>query len=432
MIPVAELVKDVVIPRPENVVSHSISLFVMAKNAESCIGRLLDNVGPYIDEVVLVLNDTTDSTRELVETYCKAHEKNCIIEEVTREKYPDFYILDTKTTYEIGQSLCGEQFNGPYTESQILAKWSDARNIGWRRCTKTWRLFLDADDIVLDPESIPGICQVLEEAGAEQGNTHYFFDVDINGRPRGSSYRERFVKNLPEINWIYDIHEVVSGSLKVAHVDGNGIVRDMRDSTGRDIRIPGRNFKVLYHLARKNDWEVSARVLVNLLMEVRHQTGVGSTMFEFAEKILELYLSRSTWPEERGWACCITGEMFENIENFSRAEALYRQSLDEHPGSRTAWLLSRVCFKQRRWQECIDFFKLGQEHKVVHQVLNDGPLFEDMTKILVAASYEALGQFDDALRVATEALVVFPSNLTLVMLRDEIAGRTSSGKVSGE
>lgn len=420
MVPAGKIVRDVVLPRPEQVFQRSISLFVMAKNAASCIGRLLANVGPYVDEVVVVLNDTTDDTRAIVEGYCCENSKECIIEEVTAESHPDFYILDTRATYEVGQSLSGEGFDGPFTERPILAKWSHARNVGWKKCTKRWRFFLDADDIVLDPESIPGVCQALDEAGAEQGNTRYFFDVDLLGRPKGSSFRERFARNLPHLVWIYNIHEVIAGVTKVAHIDGNCIVRDLRDSKGKDIRIPGRNFKVLYQLARSNDWEVSARTIVNLLMEVRHMVDGGPSMFEFAEALLKLYLTRSTWPEERSWACCILAEMFERVGNNDTAMKLYKQSLDEHPSAKSAFLLSRVYFNLGRWQDCIDSYLLGVDHSQVHQVLNDGPLYQDMTKILVAAAYHELGLNRDALTVVDEALLAFPTSLPLASLKEKV------------
>lgn len=420
LVPTSHIVRDVSLPRPEDITDRSISLFVMVKNGSSCIGRLLDNVGPYVDEVVMVLNDTTDDTRAIVEGYCEKNKKECIIEEVTSETHPEFYIMDTQATYEVGTSLSGEVMAGPFMERPILAKWSHARNIGWKKCTKRWRFFMDADDVVLDPETIPGICKVLDEAGAEQGNTRYFFDVDTQGRPKGSSFRERFVRNLPHLVWIYNIHEVISGVAKICHVDGNCIMRDMRDSKGKDIRIPGRNMKVLYQLARSNDWDVSARTIVNLLMEVRHMIGGGTMMFDFAEALLKLYMSRSTWPEERSWAYCITAEMFQRIGNSERAIELYKLSLEEHPSTKSAWLLSKCYFDLEDWQGCVAAYNTGVEHLQVHQVLNDGPLYQDMTKILVAAAYCELGKKDDALVIVNEALLAFPTNMALLSLKEKI------------
>lgn len=412
---------DVKISSPQDVSDRqTVSLFVLAKNAEGCILRLLENVGPYVDEVVMVLNDTTDGTREIVERYCKEKKKELVIDEVTSETHPEFYILDTKETYTSGRSLCGEDFEGPYTEGPILANWSAVRNIGWNKCTKQWRLFMDADDLMLDPEAIPGLCNILSTYEAEQANSSYHYSADQQGRAKGASYRERLVKNVPHIQWIFPIHEVLDGATRITHIQGNLIARDMRDNLGAGTRIPGRNFKILYHLARDNDWNVSPRTLVNLLMEVRHMIEGGKTMMLFAEELLKLYLERSTWPEERGWACCIVAEMFERMDSHEKAIELYKQSLVEHPGTKSAWLLCRTLFPLGRWQECIDAYQMGVENKEAHQVLNDGPLLEEMTKILVTSCYTELKNFKMARHFCDQIMISFPGNVAILEMEERI------------
>jgi tetratricopeptide (TPR) repeat protein len=419
-----QTVLDVTFPRPEEISDReTVSLFMMVKNAESCIGRLLANVGPYIDEVVVVLNDTTDGTRAIVERFCDEQKKECIVEEVTAKSHPEFYLLDTRDTYLKGDSLCGEEMAGPYMEAPILAKWADARNLGWKKCTKKWRLFLDADDLVSDPESIPGLCQTMTKMGLDQAATKYYFAVDADGRPFGCSYRERMILNSPDINWVFDIHEVLHGALRVSHVDGNLIVRDMRDNRGANIRIPGRNMKILYHLARSQNWESSPRTLVNLLMETRHMTEAGPIMYDFASRVLERYLDVSTWAEERAWACCITAEMFEHRASpcdLDYAVILYNQSLAEYPSPRSAWLLCRAYFKLGLWKASLEAYKLAESYKGTHQVLNDGPLLSDMSKILVAHGCSQLGLKKEALKYADQALAAFPDNLALIALRSQI------------
>lgn len=404
----------------------TISLFILAKNAESCIRRLLENVGPYVDEVVVVLNDTTDDTREVIETYCKGRSDILgplpfKILEVTAESHPWFYILDTQATYDEGKSLSGEEFKGPFTEKPILANWAAVRNLGWDKCTKEWRLFLDADDVVLDPESIPGLCRLLEDNKRELACTKYHFHVDADGRPLGSSYRERLAKNNRFIRWVYPIHECLAGASSIAHVDGNLIVRDMRDNMGSEVRIPGRNFKILYHYARKAEWDVGARMLVNLIMEVRHMTAING-MMSFATHILSAYLKKSVWSEERGWAIAMVGEMKEKLELHDEAIDLYWRSLEEHPGAKTAFRLCRANFSKSKWKACLAAYEMGVENKEAHQVLDDGPLYEDLSKILVATAHHELGNKEMALKFCDEAIVIFPKNTTLGYLRRKILG----------
>lgn len=422
----SDLVIAATVKRPEELAQRpTVSLFVLAKNAESCIGRLLENVGPYIDEVVVVLNDTTDDSKQILETYCKSKDLSLKIIEITSASHPWLYILDTQATYDEGESLAGEAFNGPFTEKLILANWAAVRNLGWDKCTKEWRLFLDADDVVLDPESIPGLCRLLEDNKRELACTKYHFHVDADGRPLGSSYRERLAKNDRFIRWVYPIHECLAGATSIAHVDGNLIVRDMRDNMGSEVRIPGRNFKILYHYARKAGWRVGSRMLVNLIMEVRHMTHIPG-MMSFATHVLTEYLKTSVWPEERGWAIAMVGEMKEKLELLDEAADLYWKSLNEHPGAKTAFRLCRANFSLGNWKACIAAYDMGADNKAVHQVLDDGPLYEDMSKILVATAHHELGHKEEALKFCDAAVAAFPANLALGQLRRKILGEVVS------
>lgn len=410
----------------------SVTLCGMVKNAESCIGRLLVNLDstygrPYINEVAMVLNDTSDRTAEIIARFCLDKNIPCTLFEVKPESHPEFYIQDTAATYEVGGSLVGENFGGPFTEGPILANWAGARNVAWNNasaCTGKWKLFLDADDVVQDPESIPGLCLLLEDCGVEKANTQYLYNVDAKSRPRGMSYRERLVRNKPEISWIYPIHEVLSEA-RTSHVEGNLRVVDMRDNKGQGIRIPGRNFKILYHLARKSNWEVSPRVLVNLLMETRllvtgNTPGLDLT---FADALLEQYLYRSTWPEERGWALSLMGEMYESIEEYGKAKELYERSLGEHAGTKSAFRLARACFFLGDHAGAVEAYDMGVANEVVHQALDDGYVFKEEVKILVSQALSELGRHERAKQLCAEAIVAFPDSMALRDLKKLIEER---------
>src|SRR5580698_3565221 len=301
----------------------TISLHLLVKNGASVVGRLMDNVGPYVHEVVAVLNDCDDDTRSILAARCSSLGIAFIPVPVTRATHPDLYILDVAATYEVGMPLTEEKFGGPFTDQLILADWSAARNIGWNLCSKKWRLFLDADDVVLDPECLPGLCKLLEDQGVELAVSNYLYGVDPEGRPYASSLRERLVLNIPRIRWSKPIHECLFGSTRIAHLKDNLVVRDMRDSAGKDVRIPARTFKILYHYARSKDWEISPRLVADLIQEIRTYAA-EPTMMRFAEALLDKYLEEASWPEERGWVYAIVGEMRERVGNVEGAIAAYQ------------------------------------------------------------------------------------------------------------
>lgn len=394
-----------------------VSLHLLLKNAESVIQRLLDNVGPYVAEIVCVLNDTTDRTREILEEWGRSTGKRVDITPVTYETHPELYIVDTYETYAAGRSLCGENIGGPFMEKPILADWSSIRNIAWERCECDWRLFLDADDVVEDPHSIWGLIEALEENNCDFALSKYYWNVDEEGRARGASYRERLARNNPEIRWMFPIHEVLYGYRKHAYVDGNLRVLDKRDSKGEGIRIPGRNFKILYHYGRSNDWDVPPRILIQL-------AEAGNAMSDFVRRALDLYLERSTWPEERGWALCLMGETYEAEGNYAEASRFYESALGEHPGSKAAYRLARTRYHEGKWQACLDAYKRGTENEAALQILDDGPLYKEMTYFLVADAYWRLGDLARGLEFATLAKKAFPNNSAGVEMHERMAAGT--------
>ena len=421
--------KSVVLRRPEEFKPgerQQVSLHLLVKNGESCIGRLLDNVGPYVDEIVAVVNDTTDRTIQILRDYAAASGpgRNIALDiiEVTYESHPGLYIMDVPETYLVGRPLDHEIYAGPFTNAPVLADWAGIRNLGWRRCTKPWILFLDVDDVVQDPESIPGICEKLLANGAELGCSRYVYNVREDGSSQSESFRERLSRNLPHIEWAGVTHEILVGQQRTAHIDGNLVVHDMKDNEGKDVRIPGRCFKILYHQARASGWNVPPRSLIYLAMEARQ------VLPSLVPAVINQYLEVSLWPEERAWACCMRGEACEQEEDYANSSEWYERALAEHPGSKAAFRLCRSRFHECKWQECVDAFRIGIENKQVLQLLDNGPVYEGMSKILIAAALDKLGRLDEAVAMCREALDAFPHNSNLALMLDELVRQSSRQK----
>ena len=405
--------------RPEKVASKpTISLHLLVKNGGGVVGRLLDNVGPYIDEVSAVLNDTTDDTKQILTERSARHGLLFSCREVTAKSNPEHYILDTEESYRIGQSLVGEEYKGSFTEDMMLVDWSAVRNLSHRgHCD--WTLFLDADDVVADPECLPGLCALLGERGHDLATSVYHYRRNLVGQVAGSAFRERLFRNVPYITWTEKIHEYPFGATRPVHIDGNLIVTDMKDSQGAGLRIPDRNFKTLYYHARRLGWEATRpRNLLYLGMEAK------GTMPALADRVLALYLERthkSNRMEERAWAMCMRGEIDELAGRFSHASNRYREALKEHPGAKAAYRLCRSAYKDGDWKTVVDAYDLGVSHEGRVQLYDDGSVYRDASKILVAESLLRLGRNQEALALCKEAVVAFPQNEALKRLHGRIS-----------
>lgn len=419
-----ETSSEAVLARPEDLSetrTPTVGLHLLVKNGESCVGRLLDNVGPYIHEVIAVVNDTTDRTIEVLREYCVHYDLALEVIEVTAQSHPGFYIMDVPETYQVGSSLAGEVYEGPFTGKPLLANWAAVRNLGWAHGRSEWKLFLDADDVVEDPESIPGLCLALEERGVDLATSRYQFGTTVGGRSQQDGFRERLAKDSETIRWYGRVHEALTGQERTAHIEGSLRVVDKRDSLGNDLRVPGRNFKVLYAEARLKNWDVSARTLLYLAIDSR------KSMPRFAEAAIDRYMSKSTWREERAWAHAMRGEIAEAEGRFEAASTSYMLALVEYPGSKTAFRLCHSRFREGKWAEAVEAYQQGVANKTTLQVLDSGAVYEDASKILVSAALRKLGRTAEALKFCDEARAAFPLNQALADLHTSLERDLSRG-----
>jgi hypothetical protein len=417
----------------------SLALHLLVKNGASVVGRLIDCVGPYVQDVVAVLNDCDDRTYEEVIAASRRHYVGTYFVRVRSTSHPELYIPDVPATYQNGRSLVGEMYEGPFTGCSILADWAAARNEGWQMSDCNFRLMLDADDVVDDPQCLPGLCQLMDGRGRASGSrasgsldvlaSRYHYSHVEGGASRADAFRERLVRNRPEITWKGRVHECLTGydPARVAHVEGNLVVHDRRDSTGAGIRIPGRNLKILYYWARAQDWKITPREMIYLAAESR------VVMPRLAARLIEMYLEASSWGEEKAWAASMMGEIHENEGQFQLAATWYERSLGYHPGVLSAMRLCRALFRQERWAEAVAAYERGLESRAVPQLLDGGEAHVDATKILVAAALRRLGRYEEARALCAEARAKFPQSAALSELNAKLeadakkAGATDSG-----
>lgn len=404
----------------------SLSLHVLAKNAENVLGRLLDCVLPYVQQVRFVLNDTTDASEKVIESrvdrfvdsrQVSPSPLSLDVQHVTAISHPEHYFEDVPASYEVGRPLSSELFEGPFTEAPLLTDWASVRNLGWDS-DQEWRLFLDADDLVADPQKIPGLLCVLRDLGADLAAARYIFGRGPGGEPNSVAYRERLAKNTPIIRWEGRTHEVMAGGLRRILVEDCLSVTDMKDNWGRGVRVPGRCFKVLYRDARLADWKVPARHLAYLVQECPGMMPVEWV----AGDLLDAYVDRSEQPEEQAWVLCMVGEMYEARGAYDLAVRHYFRALDAHESSKGAFRMCRGEYMRKNWKGCVDAYELGLSYADRPQILDDGPVYADSSKLFVAYAYKELGKMEQAREMVLECARLFPRSGAVADLVESICG----------
>lgn len=160
---------------PENT-QHSphqpatLSLSMIVKDEEQVIERLLKNVAPFVDEIVIVDTGSTDNTVEICKRYgAKVYHFNWI---------DDF---------------------------------SAARNEALSHCTCDWILWLDADDVLplQSIQHLQGTKLTLLGDHLDVVYAPYHCQFDAYGNCTSSVLRERLIRRGANYQWVYRIHESI-------------------------------------------------------------------------------------------------------------------------------------------------------------------------------------------------------------------------------
>ena len=157
----------------------TISLCMIVKDEEKVLKRCLDSAVSFADEIIIVDTGSSDSTKKIAETYTK--------------KVYDFTWNDD---------------------------FSAARNEAFRHAEMDYCMWLDADDIVSEPEQ-EKIQRLKEELDDDTSIVmmKYSMGFDKTGSPSLSYYRERLIKNHEGFCWQGKVHEAVALSGKILYTD---------------------------------------------------------------------------------------------------------------------------------------------------------------------------------------------------------------------
>lgn len=157
----------------------TLSLCMIVKNEHDTLGRCLDCVKDIADEIIIVDTGSTDDTKKIA------------------LKYTD-KVYNFKWCYDFAK----------------------ARNFSFSKATKDYIMWLDADDVILeeDREKLKILKKILTP-DIDMVLLKYNLNLDENGIPALSFYRERIVKRSKNFKWISPIHEVIPRSGKVLKED---------------------------------------------------------------------------------------------------------------------------------------------------------------------------------------------------------------------
>lgn len=255
-----------------------ISLCMIVRNEERCLGACLESVKAAVDEIVILDTGSTDGTKEIARRY-------------------------TDRVYDY---IWEDDF-------------SAARNAAFRLAEKPYLFWLDADD-VLDPPEREKLIALKRELGGEIDAVmmpyHYSFNRD--GTPSLVFDRERIIRKNAGFSFSGVVHEAIA---VCGHVIREEIV--IRHTGEHGQRSSRRNL-TLYERALKRGVEFAPRDRYYYARELKNAGEYERALEEFGA-----FLRQGGWRENRIDAQIQRGECLRMMQRYAEAHAAYFAALDE-------------------------------------------------------------------------------------------------------
>jgi glycosyltransferase involved in cell wall biosynthesis len=373
----------------------SISACLIVKNNANILADCLESFCKHVDEIVIVDSNSTDKTKEVAYRYTdKVYDFND----------PEAYLTDDQALYD------KLKIKGKPTNQRFLADYSKARNFSFSKATSDYIMWLDSDDIVKNPEDIRNLVRFMTRDRVKAVRVNYDYSFDKYGKPISSFFRERIVKNTPEVKWIYPGHEVLDCSGVVGEYPTFLNIEHRNHSGGNVARkIEHKAFKILKNYVLDSDL-VDARIYFYL---GREATGVS---VDESITAFESYLKVGWWDEEMALARASIGCIFEDLGDYNKAWNYYAGALMTFDRSPDGYLgLARVAYYKQMWDKCIHFTTLGLNTPFKGALWTASYSYgRENPYVFSNVAYSKLGKNKEALDHCLKGIEVDPDNKSLI------------------
>lgn len=322
----------------------TVSLTMIVKDVANIIGRCLDSVVPFVDEIIIVDTGSSDETKKVI----LQHAPQAKILDFNYHTHPESFLIDRRESWE-------REIPGPFSYNYMLADFGAARQIGWAAAKGDFLMWLDSDDVLENGENLTELLSLMDRTAIDVALINYDYAFDAHGKPSCKLRRERIVRRALGTRWTQPVHEVLMPGGSGNFYDQIN-VKHMRQDYGLIPTIQNRNLKILLHWLNKNkdNPNPDPRMLFYLALEERFVWPEDSIR-DFTR-----YVKASGWDEERGLAHCLSGTMHERAGRYQEAFAEYAQAHLEFPANPDGLFgAARIAYHREDWNKCIEYTERG-------------------------------------------------------------------------
>lgn len=340
----------------------TLSLCMIVKNEHDTLGRCLECVKDIADEIIIVDTGSTDDTKEIA------------------SKYTD-KVYDFEWCYDFAK----------------------ARNFSFSHATKDYIMWLDADDVILeqDREKLKILKKILTP-DIDMVMLKYNLNLDENGIPALSYYRERIMKRSKGFKWISPIHEVILPSGKILKEDIAITHKKLHASD------PKRNLTI-FEKMKEDGSHFDARQTFYYARELMYAKRYDESIQEYTK----LFEMPDAWIENKISACLDLYKIYIGLKDESMAlNSLFKSFEYDIPRAEVCCNLGQYFISKKNYSLAI--FWLEQALSKKYDISSGGFFTKDyydfVPLIELCVCYYNLGNIPLAIEYNEKAGKVKPTN----------------------
>ena len=357
----------------------TISLCMIVKNEEDVIGRCLDSVQGIVDEIVVVDTGSDDHTKEIVKKY-------------TNKLYDFPWIND----------------------------FSAARNFAFNKATKNYILWLDADDVILEPdrEKFLSLKKNFDPA-VDSVTMHYHLAQDEKGNITSSLRRNRLVKRANHFKWIGAVHEY----LEVGGLIINSEVAITHCALSHD---SSRNLRIYEERLAKGE-PFSPRDLYYYANELRDH-GKSEEAIKFYQQFLD---TKQGWIEDNISSCGKVADCFLALNNPEKyLEYIYKSFDYDAPRAEFCCRLGYYYLQANELKQATFWYKTatGLEQPADCWGMINNACWTWLPHLQLCVCYDRLGKHELACKHNEMAAAFVPDHASILYNRNYFEGLLNKAK----
>lgn len=356
----------------------TLSVCMIVKNEHDTLARCLDCANKFADEIIVVDTGSTDDTKDIAIRYT--------------EKVYDF---------------------------KWVEDFSKARNYSFSKANMEYIMWLDADDVILD-EDILKIKNLKEslDRNTDMVCMKYNLNLDENGIPALSYYRERIVKRDQNYKWISPIHEVIPRQ-------GNVIYEDIAITHKKEhASSPDRNLKI-FEKMKKEKHIFDARQSFYYARELMYAKRYNDAILEYTN-----FLSRNDgWIENKISACLDLSDIYSSLGNNDKSlEWLFYSFKYSSPRAEVCSKIAFIFILNRKWDIAINWLEQALKDRI--NIASGGFFIKDyydfIPYINLGYCYYNLNDITKAIYYNELAGKIKPNNAVYIKNKEAYAKKTEN------